>query len=541
MRSRMRLKIRQKMAGLTVVLSLGILLMGGLALIFVHELQSALIQDHRRDETLELKHRMQFAALQVQQFLTDAALTGSEEAVADGERWFGRFLEMTDEIAGLMGQTHGRKISGLQKTIREHHRRGEEMVRDYRAGDRAAGLAKMDAFDRKALQITAHIDQIYGQFQSGSLAEIEALRGRVESFDLGIIVCSLGFLLFAAATVTYLSRTLLRPLGPLVRMIRLLASGDFATDVPVAKRGDEFQDLYEDLLKIRGNLGDILQGIVENGTQVASASEQLQVTSTQIVEGMRRTCRSEEEMAASVAQLSTSIDDVARYAQNSLVAAEEMVTVSGDGRDQSDEVLHCMNQMATIVQEASALGAKLSRISQEIGGFTKVIDDIMEQTQLLAFNAAIEAAHAGEQGRGFAVVAEEVRKLSEKTSKATQGIAEIIEQIQGDSGDMVATLCEGMEVMEGATVKTRQAHEGLGRVIDSVSQVKTMIQQIAASAEEESRTSTEITQSAREIARLSREAVQGGEESLNACSDLSRLAAALEHRMSLFKVSSSAT
>ncbi len=540
MKAGMRLTMKHKVAVLAVVLSMGILLMGGGALFFLHELQSVLVQDRHRDKTVALKHRMQFAALQVQQFLTDAALTESREALADGEQWFDRFLRMTGEIEELLGNTQAPKVAGLQEIIRNHHQRGQEMVRDYWAGDRAAGLAKMLDFDEEALRITAQIEEIYAPYETVNLVEMETLRSRAERFDLMIIGCALIFLLFAGAAVTYLSRALVKPLGPLARMIRLLASGDFATEVPVVNRGDEFQDLHEDLIRIQRNLGNMFQRVVETGDHLASASEQLKATSTQIVEGMRRTCRSEEEMAVSVGQLSTSVKEVARYAQNSFMAAGEMVAISSDGRVRSDDVIRCMTQMAGIIKEAANQSGKLSRVSQEIGGFTKVIDDIMEQTQLLAFNAAIEAAHAGEQGRGFAVVAEEVRKLSEKTSRATQGIAEIIEQIQGESGEMAATLSEGMAVMEGATRKTRQAHEALGGVIDSASQVKKMIEQIATSSEAESKTSIHITESARMIANLSREAVQAGEESVNACGDLSRLAIELQNRMSLFNVSSSA-
>ncbi len=541
MKGRMRLKMKHKVAILAVALSLGILLMGGVALLFLYQLQSVLDHERHRDETLALKHRMQFAALQVQQFLTDAALTESREALAEGERWFNEFLQMNAEVPALLGEAQTPKVAELQERIQNHHQGGQEMVRDYWAGDRQAGSAKMLNFDEDALQMTSLIDEIYAPYEGVSVNEMEALRSRVERLDLMIVGFALLFLVFAGMAVAYLSKAFVQPMGPLARMIRLLASGDFSTDVPVTTRGDEFQELYEDLLKIKVNLGEMLQGILDSGAHVASASEQLQVTSTQIVEGMRRTSRSEEEMAAAVAKLSVSIEDVARYAQDSLTAASAMVTVSTEGRGLSDDVIQCMQQMGGIVEEAANLGGKLSRVSQEIGGFTKVIDDIMEQTQLLAFNAAIEAAHAGEQGRGFAVVAEEVRKLAEKTSKATQGIAQIIEQIQGESGEMVATLCEGVEVMDGATLKTRQTNEALRGVLESADQVKKMIYQIATSAEEESRTSAKVTESAREIARSSREAVQAGEESLNACADLNRLAVALEQRLSLFKVASPTT
>lgn len=329
---------------------------------------------------------------------------------------------------------------------------------------------------------------------------------------------------------------LVSPLQRISKMVRQVAGGDFKTDIEAVNSKDELGDLYGDVVKLKQNLGSLIEEVAKSSADLASASEELSSTSTEMTQRMTDQARRGEEIASAVEEMNCSIQGVARHAEDSTKSAETMVHLVQEGNEKTGEILTMLDQFSTILTESSEMSSDLSRKSHEIGNITKVIDDIVEQTNLLAFNAAIEAAHAGEQGRGFAVVADEVRKLSERTSKATKEIVEMINQIQEVSGDTVVSLCEGLELMEEGSTRTQESRVLLGQILASVVHVKEQVQQISDSAQEEAKASGMISRNIHEIAQLGRDSSNEVEESRKASEHLNRLAAEMEQDLSVFKV-----
>ncbi len=390
-------------------------------------------------------------------------------------------------------------------------------------------LRKMEVGHQKALH--RQVEMLPGTtVESGDFAEaLRNFKGTLLLMAVSLIVLSWGAALL-------LFRNLVSPLRHITGMIQRLAAGDLSVDGEAVKRNDELGDLCRDMMKLQENFRSLIEGVADSSTHLASASEELSSTSLEMTHRMKDQARRGDEIATAVEEMNRSIQGVAQYAEGSSDAAEAMVQYSREGNEKNEEILTNLDQLATILTESSEMSADLSRKSLDIGNITKVIDDIVEQTHLLAFNAAIEAAHAGEQGRGFAVVADEVRKLSERTSKATKEIVEMISQIQEGSGDAVVRLCEGIELLEGGTLKTQENKALLQQILESVVQVKEMVQQISTSAQEEAQTSGMISENTQEIAQLGREFSNEGEESRKACENLSRLAMEMEQNLSVFKV-----
>jgi len=346
-----------------------------------------------------------------------------------------------------------------------------------------------------------------------------------------------GFLIILSwAVVMLLYRNIITPLQRISIMVRNVAAGDFMTDIEAVESHDELGDLYGEMMKLKQNLGGLIEGVAQSSAHLASASEELSSVSTQMTRRITDQAQRGEEISSAVEEMNCSIQGVARSAEESSQAAEEMVHLVREGNEKNEEIQTTLDRFSTVLAQSSEMSADLSRKSQEIGNITKVIDDIVEQTHLLAFNAAIEAAHAGEQGRGFAVVADEVRKLSERTSKATKEIVQMIDQIQTVSGDAVVSLCDGIELMELSSERNQENKLLLQQILNSVVQVKEQVQQIFTSAQEEANTSGIISQKIQEIALLGRKASNEGEESRKACESLSRLAAEMERELSVFKV-----
>ncbi len=365
---------------------------------------------------------------------------------------------------------------------------------------------------------------------------IKTMRGEISAIQKILFYAILGLFVLCIGSAVLASRMILTPIRQLSRMTAHIASGDFISEVDPVRGRDEFRDLYENLLKVKESVGGVIQDVSVNGSHVAIAAEELEATSAQIASGVKNQNQKEELIASAIEEMTATILDVAQNASKSYQAAEKMVEAAGQGKQKTDEAIESMNKITAIFSEVGSMGGMLSRKTQDIGNITRVIDDIVEQTHLLAFNAAIEAAHAGEHGRGFSVVADEVRGLSEKTAKATKEIVRMIQEIQEESGNTVVVMCEGIELSEEGADHTREVGESMKKIVESVTHVKDMVQLIAAATEEESRASEQIAESAHEISLVSKETTNGSEESLRASMDLSKLASELQQRLSYFKV-----
>src|SRR5581483_3775166 len=198
-----------------------------------------------------------------------------------------------------------------------------------------------------------------------------------------------------------------------------------------------------------------------------------------------------------------------------------------------------LNRMREIAQSVSGTAKKmeeLGRSSDQIGRIIGVIDDIADQTNLLALNAAIEAARAGEQGRGFAVVADEVRKQDERTTTATKEIAQMIKNIQDETKTAVGAMVQGTQQVEEGVKSTAQAGDALQQIIQMAEQVGEMITHIATASTQQSSATEQVNSNMDQIARLVKESAIGAQQSAKACQDLSGLALDLQKMVSNFKL-----
>ena len=200
------------------------------------------------------------------------------------------------------------------------------------------------------------------------------------------------------------------------------------------------------------------------------------------------------------------------------------------------ETRDMMEKIASTVEDSAVTVRKLGESSEQIGAIVQVIDDIADQTNLLALNAAIEAARAGEHGRGFAVVADEVRKLAEKTVKATKEIADMIQNIQADTGGAVMGMAEGVQLVEGGKQKAVEAGDALGVIKSNMEDVAGGVGQIARATDEQANAMELMSRSIESISAISGENSNAAHESAEAVEQLSRLASELQNIVSRFKL-----
>jgi methyl-accepting chemotaxis protein len=314
--------------------------------------------------------------------------------------------------------------------------------------------------------------------------------------------------------------------------------GDLTKRIPITS-SDELADLSTWFNTFMDKLHDIISQVAMGTEHIASATEEISSSATQVAQGAdvqrdqtTQVATAMQEMASTVTQVS---DSSHKAADNAVTAAE----TARKGGKIVDETVSTIRSLAESSPETARKVQELGKSSDQIGRIIGVIDDIADQTNLLALNAAIEAARAGDQGRGFAVVADEVRKLAERTTGATKEIAQMIQTIQEETKKAVEAMESATSQVERSVTTTLQAGDSLKEIIQSADQVGEMITQIATAATQQSSATEQINASVDKISKLVNESAVGAQQSAKACTDLSNLALDLQGLVGRFKLADS--
>jgi methyl-accepting chemotaxis protein len=314
-----------------------------------------------------------------------------------------------------------------------------------------------------------------------------------------------------------------------------MAGGNLAKKIDIYSN-DEIGDMASELDKMAKKLKGIMAELKSTADNVASASNQLSASSEQMSRGTTEQSGRASQIATSSSEMSQTVVDIAKNASSIEASATKTTEVAQDGEKIVDRSVEEVKAIADTVRESAQLMGSLGERSKQIGEIVSVINDIADQTNLLALNAAIEAARAGEQGRGFAVVADEVRKLAERTAKATSEIGEMIKAIQDEVSRAVHSMEEGTKRVEIGVDFSVQAGDALRNIVKSVDELHSMVQQIASATEEMSTVSEQISGDIETIASVSKETSASSGQIAHASNDLARLASNLQGIVEQFKV-----
>ncbi|MCX6135359.1 MAG: methyl-accepting chemotaxis protein [Ignavibacteriales bacterium] len=333
----------------------------------------------------------------------------------------------------------------------------------------------------------------------------------------------------------FVNSFILGPVRSMTEVINRLAMGDLTRDVPVDSK-DEIGEMGRSFNAMVANLREMIGRITAATNTMAGASTEISSSTEQMAAGAHEQTSQAGEVASAVEEMAKTIIENSRNATHTAETAKQAKQAAEKGGVVVQESVDGMQRIAEVVRKSAGTVKELGKSSDQIGEIIGVIDDIADQTNLLALNAAIEAARAGEQGRGFAVVADEVRKLAERTTKATKEIAQMIKQIQADTQGAVSAMDAGTREVEAGIQLADKAASSLGEIVQISQQVTDMVTQIAAASEQQSTASEQISKNVEGISAVTNQTASGTQQIAKAAEDLNRLTENLHQLVSQFQL-----
>ncbi|MCF6781549.1 HAMP domain-containing methyl-accepting chemotaxis protein [Stutzerimonas stutzeri] len=414
----------------------------------------------------------------------------------------------------------------LQRTREalDHYRTGIEALQK---ATLATAQARQHMIDHQT-HIVRISDTLYQQQQ-------ERMSSESDSAHLSLGISAALALLLGVAAAWLITRQITLPLQETLADVERIASGDLATRRAVTRR-DEMGTLQRGIQSMGETLRELIGGIRDGVSQISSAAEELSAVTTQTSAGANSQREETDQVATAMHEMSATVHEVARNAEQAAQAATEADIQARDGNRLAAEVVTQIERMANEVIRSSEAMTALQRDSDKIGSVMGVIRTVAEQTNLLALNAAIEAARAGEAGRGFAVVADEVRGLAQRTQQSTEEIEQLVSALHSGTQQVASIMQSSRELTESSVELTRQTGSALADITTTVSSIQAMNQQIATAAEEQSAVAEEISRSVVHVRDVSEQTASASEQTAAATHELARLGSQLQSMVSRFRI-----
>jgi methyl-accepting chemotaxis protein len=386
--------------------------------------------------------------------------------------------------------------------------------------------------------LLASVDKLI-KFQGQILEDTGKESQEVYVWSRNSLILFLAFMaVVAVALAAWIIRAVTRPLGAepddAKAIVARIAQGDLTQEIAL-RQGDS-DSLLSAMRHMQTSLRKLIGELKANADGVASAAHQLSSASEQLAIGTAQQSEAASSMAAAVEEMTVSINHVSDSANEARLVTDETGEQSNNGKRVIQGTVAEMKEISRTVAEASETIHAVGENSQKISSIVQVIKDVADQTNLLALNAAIEAARAGEQGRGFAVVADEVRKLAERTAQATTEIGDMINAVQSSAQAAVGTMQQAVVRVEGGVEMANRAGESMSGISDGAERVVSAVNEISSALKEQSVASNEIASNVERIAQMSEENSAATREAADTARQLEALAVGTRAAVSQFRV-----
>lgn len=364
-----------------------------------------------------------------------------------------------------------------------------------------------------------------------------SLLGSVSMVTTFAMVSIGALLVFMVVMTWFLTRQICLPLQAVVAQANAIAAGDLTHQLERQHIGrDELGMLAKASLKMQDNLRGLIEEVVAAVTQLGAAIDEVSAVSEQSAKGIQSQQQEISLVATAMTQMKATVADVAGNTEHTSESASAANTLARKGNQDVQRSLVAITRVAEEIEQAGTLVAELERESAQINVVVDVIRSIADQTNLLALNAAIEAARAGEQGRGFAVVADEVRTLAGRTQASTGEIVAIIETLQARANQAKEVTGLSCEMIRQCVDQSEQTSNGIQQIEEAVAQIADMAIQIASACGEQDAVSDELGRNVERINESANEVALGADHTARACLELSQLAVGLKQTIGRFRL-----
>jgi methyl-accepting chemotaxis protein len=417
------------------------------------------------------------------------------------------YLQAQNQMMELSRQD---KLDEMRTLINTRIKDGTDQM-----GEQLNKLIAMNAADAKTASIQA------GQYYDSAIT--------------GIIIVAVFAAVATVLLAWLLTRSIVTPLNRAVQAAQTIADGNLSKVIEIDGK-DEATQLLQALATMQSNLRKTIEQIAGSATQLGAAAEELSAVTEEASRGLQQQNNEIEQAATAVNEMTAAVEEVARNAVSTSEASNQSTHAAREGRDQVVKTVDAIQTMTHDVQNTAHMIEGLAAQGRDIGKVLDVIRAIAEQTNLLALNAAIEAARAGEAGRGFAVVADEVRALAHRTAQSTQEIEKMVAGIQNGTGEAVSSMQQSNQRTQTTLEMARAAGVALEQITQSIHQINERNLVIASASEEQAQVSREVDRNLVNIRDLATQSAAGANQTSAATHELSRLAVDLNAMVARFVI-----